>query len=250
MRRPLIAANWKMHLVRAEAQKLCGELLAGLKAQPVPGSQIVLFPAAPLLDSVALALQGSSIEWGGQDVHHEKEGAFTGDVSAAQLRDAGCSFTLCGHSERRRDHGETSLQVGAKMKAAELAGLRPILCLGESEAQRQAEQTEKVLGEQLDGALAGGATDFDIAYEPVWAIGSGLTATPQQAQEVHAYLRSELAARRGAEAAARARILYGGSVKAANAGVLFAEKDVDGFLVGGASLDSTQFLAIIAASAG
>ncbi len=249
MRRPLVAANWKMHLLRAEAAAFCAELRAGLD-KAGGGGEVVIVPSAPLLDTVAAALAGSAVAWGGQDVHRESSGAFTGDVSAAQLRDAGCSWALCGHSERRRDHAESSELVGAKMKAAESGGVRPLLCLGELEAERRAERTEEVLAAQLAAALEGGAADFDLAYEPVWAIGTGLTATPDQAQEAHAFLRAELARHRGAEFADKTRILYGGSVKPDNAAELFAQKDVDGFLVGGASLDCGKFLAIIAASAG
>jgi triosephosphate isomerase len=249
MRRPLVAANWKMHLVRAEAAAFCAGLRAGLTAK-AEGPEVVIFPSAPLLDTVARALEESGVAWGGQDVHQEKAGAFTGDVSAAQLRDAGCAWALCGHSERRSYHGESDELVGAKMKAAEAAGLRALFCLGELEGERQAGRTEEVLSRQLEAALAAGATNFDIAYEPVWAIGTGATASPAQAQEAHALLRAELARLRGADVAARTRILYGGSVKPENAAELFAGKDVDGFLVGGASLDCGKFLAIIAGSAG
>jgi triosephosphate isomerase len=248
MRRPLVAANWKMHLVRAEAAALCAGLRDGLGA--APQAEVVIFPSAPLLDTVARALADSGVAWGGQDVHQEKAGAFTGDVSAAQLRDAGCSWALCGHSERRSYHSESDELVGAKMKAAEAGGLRALFCLGELEGERQAGRTEEVLSRQLAAALAAGATNFDIAYEPVWAIGTGATATPAQAQEAHALLRAELARLRGAPVAAATRILYGGSVKPENAAELFAGKDVDGFLVGGASLDCGKFLAIIAGSAG
>ena len=252
MRKPLVAANWKMHLLRAEAAAFCTELRVGLRDGfgPAAGTEVVIFPSAPLLDTVAAALAGGPVAWGGQDVHPEKSGAFTGDVSAAQLRDAGCSWALCGHSERRRDHFESSERVGAKMKAAESEGLRPLLCVGELEEERQAERTEEVLSAQLAAALAGGARSFDLAYEPVWAIGTGLTASPAQAQEAHAFLRGELERHRGAEFAQAVRILYGGSVKPENAAEIFAQKDVDGFLVGGASLDCGKFLAIIAASAG
>lgn len=252
MRRPLIAANWKMNLLRAEAAAFCGQLLAGMPEAGAESPEVVIFPSAPLLDTVAGALAGSAVAWGGQDAHHEGSGAFTGDVSASQLRDAGCGWVLCGHSERRRDHGETDGIIGAKMKTAAAAGLRPLLCLGEQEAERRAERTEEVLATQLAAALgaAAGVAGFDLAYEPVWAIGTGLTASPAQAQAAHAFLRAELARHRGAAEAGKIRILYGGSAKPENAGELFAQKDVDGFLVGGASLDCGKFLAIIAASAG
>lgn len=249
MRRPLVAANWKMHLRRAEAAAFCACLREGLERNP-PAAELVIFPAAPLLDTVAKALFGSGVALGGQDVHREREGAFTGDVSALQLHDAGCTWALCGHSERRQGHGESSSLVGEKMKAAESAGLLALLCVGELEAERRAARTEEVLAHQLEAALASGVQRFDLAYEPVWAIGTGATASPAQAQEAHAFLRGELARLRGPAVAAATRLLYGGSVKPENAGELFGQNDVDGFLVGGASLDCGKFLAIIAASAG
>ncbi len=249
MRRPLVAANWKMHLRRAEAAALCACLRQGLETRPAV-AEVAVFPSAPLLDTVVAALAGSGIVVGGQDVHRENEGAYTGDVAAGQLADAGCSWALCGHSERRRDHGERSGEIGLKMKAAEAAGLRALLCVGELEEERRGGRTEEVLASQLEEALAAGAAAFDLAYEPVWAIGTGATATPEQAQEAHAFLRGELARLRGGAVAAATRILYGGSVKPENAAELFGQEDVDGFLVGGASLDCGKFLAIIGASSG
>jgi triosephosphate isomerase len=205
----------------------------------------VLFPSHTLLAAVAAELAGSAIAVGGQDVHTEASGAYTGDVSATQLLDAGCTWTLCGHSERRRDHDETDALVAAKANAAGSAGLVPLVCIGESEEERETGRTFEVLERQLSGALTGRPEPFALAYEPVWAIGTGKTATPEIAQETHAFLREALADLLGEAAAASKRILYGGSVNADNAATLFAQRDIDGFLVGGASLDPDRFLAIL-----
>lgn len=249
-RTPLVAANWKMHLVRSEAEELGRALVAGSREGD---PEVLVFPSFPLLPAVAAVLAGSRIELGGQDLHAEPAGAHTGDVSGAQLVDAGCRWVLVGHSERRRDHAETDGQVAGKTTAALRAGLKPLVCLGETEEERRGGDTERVLGRQveaLEGALAGtGADGFALAYEPVWAIGTGATATPAMAQEAHRYLRGRLAERFGTDVANGVRILYGGSVKPENAAELAAEPDVDGFLVGGASLDAGKFLAIIARSA-
>jgi triosephosphate isomerase len=244
-RTPLVAANWKMHLLSGEARALCARLLAG---PPAAGVEVAVFPSFPLLPAVAAALAGTPIGLGAQDLHPEPRGAHTGDVSGAQLVDAGCGWVLVGHSERRRDHGEGDELVAAKLRAAGRDGLRPVLCLGETAEERRAGSTFAVLARQLRAALPhlGGDPESGrvVAYEPVWAIGTGDTATPQQAQEAHAFLRREAAERLG-PAAARLRLLYGGSVKPDNAAELAAQPDVDGFLVGGASLDAAQFLAII-----
>jgi len=266
-RRPLAAANWKMHLLRAEARAF-GESLRA--APPTPGADALIFPSYPLLGTVADALAGSEIEVGGQDLHAEDQGAHTGDVSGAQLVDAGCRWVLVGHSERRRDHGEDDALVARKLAAAVRHGLRPILCLGETREERKAGETFPVLERQLSVALEGawgrplplegqgdgreGAARFArgggvIAYEPVWAIGTGDVATPEQAQEAHAFLRARLAELGSPTLAASLRLLYGGSVKPDNAAELIAQPDVDGFLVGGASLDAGKFLAIIHACA-
>jgi triosephosphate isomerase len=247
-----------MNLLRDEAESFCDDLRENLGS---PEADVVIFPSAPLLDTVARAIEGLPVDVGGQDVHHKSEGAFTGDVSAPQLLDAGCTWTLCGHSERRRDHGETDEIVGAKARAALEHGLLPMVCLGESQAQRKAGETMEVLSKQLDVVLdqiLSAAPDslgddeeprLALAYEPVWAIGTGETATPALAQEAHAFLRSRLAQRLGDERAAKVRILYGGSAKPDNVAELIAQADVDGFLVGGASLDSESFRAIIHSSA-
>ena len=239
-RRPIAAANWKMHLVRAEAEGYCAALRAGL---PATATEVVLFPSFPLLPPVAAALAGSPFSLGGQDLHPAEKGAHTGDVSGAQLADAGCAWVLCGHSERRRDHGEGDEAVGAKVAAAVRHGLQPMLCLGETREERHAGQTFAVLERQLAAGLASRPERFALAYEPVWAIGTGETATPELAAEAHAHLRRSLAAQ-GFPAAA-VRILYGGSVTPANAAELAAQEEIDGFLVGGASLDPGRFLDII-----
>jgi len=241
-RRPLVAGNWKMHLLTAEAAAFCRRLAPALAGR---AAEVVVFPSFPLLPAVAAGLAGSPAAWGGQDLHPEDAGAHTGDVSGAQLADAGCTWALCGHSERRHDHGEPDELVAAKVRAAARHGLAPVVCVGETRDERRAGATWEVLARQL-GAVAGAAPPaFALAYEPVWAIGTGDTATPETAQEAHAFLRRELAALLGAERAAATRILYGGSVKPANAAELAAGADVDGFLVGGASLDPQGFSDII-----
>lgn len=241
-RRPLVAANWKMHLLRREAVAYCRSLRDGLHS---PAAEVALFPSFPLLPAVVGALDGARIGVGGQDLHAEDKGAFTGDVAGAQLADAGCGWVLCGHSERRRDHAESDELVGRKVAAADRQGLQALLCVGERREERHGGQTLAVLDRQLTAGLAAAPRRFAVAYEPVWAIGTGETATPETAQEAHAFLRRRLAELLGAPAAEGLRILYGGSVVPENAASLFAQADVDGFLVGGASLDAGKFLAII-----
>jgi triosephosphate isomerase (TIM) len=207
----------------------------------------VVCPPFPYLAQAAERLAGSRVRWGAQNLSEHGSGAYTGEVSAAMLAEFGCRYAIVGHSERRALYGETDAQVAEKFAAARSAGLVPILCVGESLPEREAGRTEEVVARQLDAVLdASGAAQFAqavLAYEPVWAIGTGRTATPEQAQQVHAVLRERL--RRAG--AAEVPVLYGGSVKAANAGALFAMPDVDGGLVGGASLDAKEFLAIAAA---
>jgi triosephosphate isomerase len=258
-RRPLFAANWKMHKVAAEAVAFVADLCSGLeRVDPAARVETVLFPSAPLLPRVADALAGSRrggatrVSLGGQDLHPEPEGAHTGDTSGRQLLDCGCRYVLCGHSERRAEHGESDELVARKLAAARRASLAPILCLGEKLEERESGRTERVLERQLDAGLealaappASGA-EMVVAYEPVWAIGTGRTASPAQAQEAHAFLRRRLEVAVGGAAASSARLLYGGSVKPENSAELFAQPDVDGFLVGGASLDPAVFLDIIA----
>lgn len=250
LRRPLVAANWKMHLVRSEAELLARTVVAGAAAG---GPEVVLFPSFPLLPAVAAVLAASEVGLGGQDLHAEAAGAHTGDVSGEQLVDAGCAWVLVGHSERRRDHAETNSVVAGKATAAFRAGLRPILCFGETAAERRQGEMEAVLLRQVEALLsplAGRrAQEFALAYEPVWAIGTGDTARPDEVQEAHALVRRRLQQALGDAVAGEVRLLYGGSVKPENAADLAAEPDVDGFLVGGASLDAERFLAIMARSA-
>lgn len=241
-RRPLIGGNWKMNMLHQEARTFCRDLLAGLDN---PGAEVVLFPSFPILSSVSEALDDGPVTCGGQDLHTEDKGAHTGDVSGPQLVDAGCRWVLCGHSERRSDHGESDELVGQKAVAANRHGLYPMICLGETLAERQAGRTLEVLERQLSAALEGRPDPFALAYEPVWAIGTGETATPEIAQEAHKFLREHLADLLGEEVARVKRIVYGGSANPENAGTLIAESDIDGFLVGGASLDPEKFLAII-----
>jgi len=248
---PLVAANWKMNLLRADAEAHGRRLVEGLGELSSKLTEVVIFPSFPLLPAVAAALRGSAVAWGGQDLHPEDAGAHTGDVSGPQLADTGCAWVLVGHSERRHDHGETDGTVARKAEAAFRNGLAPMLCIGETKAERDAGETFGVLARQLGIALepvaASGSppSPFALAYEPVWAIGTGDTATPEIAQEAHRHVRQVLAERLGEETARATRILYGGSVKPGNAADLIAETDIDGFLVGGASLDPEEFLAII-----
>ena len=241
-RRPLVGGNWKMHMLRSEAEEYCRRFVAALENET---AEIALFPSHPLLPAVAVGLSGSPVICGGQDIHPQEKGAHTGDVSGPQLVDAGCTWVLCGHSERRQDHGESDELVGEKADAAIRHGLTPLICIGETLEERRTRRTFEVLERQLSRALAGRPDPCAIAYEPVWAIGTGETATPEMAQEAHAFLRELLADLIGDEAAAAKRILYGGSAKPGNAAELFAQPDIDGFLVGGASLDPESFLAII-----
>ena len=247
-RRPLVAANWKMNLLKADAAELCRDLKRGLAAPPAVDVRVVIFPSFPLLPIVARELVDSAVEVGGQDLHPEDRGAYTGDVSALQLADAGCTWALCGHSERRLFHGEGDDLVGRKAKAAARHRLTPMICLGETRDERRAGRTFEVLERQLRAALADHPEPFALAYEPVWAIGTGDSATPAAAQEVHRYLRGKLGELLGDGPAAAVPILYGGSATPENAPGLIAQPDVDGFLVGGASLDPLKFLAIIRGS--
>jgi triosephosphate isomerase len=246
--RPLIAGNWKMHGSRAEAVALAravAEGAAGLRAE------LLVCPSFLHVAEVAAALAGSAVAVGGQDCHAAAKGAHTGDVAAPMLRDAGASHVILGHSERRADHGETDSAVRAKAEAAQAAGLVALICVGETEAERDAGRELDVIGAQLAGSVPDTANGADtvIAYEPVWAIGSGRTPTEEQIAAVHRFLRDALEARFG-ESGSSFRLLYGGSVKPANAAQIFAIPDVDGALVGGASLKATDFGAIISAFRG
>ena len=246
-RRPIVAANWKMHFLRRDAESYCQSFREGLSSNPP--ADVLIFPSFPLLMTVGRALAGSPVAWGGQDLHPAEQGAHTGDTSGAQLADVGCTWVLAGHSERRSHHGESDDLVGEKARAARAHGLVPLICFGETLEERRAGETMNVLSRQLEAALADIPSDFELAYEPVWAIGTGETATPEIAQEAHAHVRREIARLLGEDRARAVRILYGGSVKPGNAPSLITEPDIDGFLVGGASLDSEKFLAIISACA-
>jgi|SRR5581483_4324085 len=240
--RPLIAGNWKMHGVQSSEGEL-SRIIAGAAA--LTALDLMVCPPATLLAAFAAAARGSPVAIGGQDCHAQASGAFTGDVSAEMLKDAGASAVIVGHSERRSYHHESDADVRAKALAARRAGLVAIVCVGETQAERQAGRTLDVVRRQLDGSVPDGATADTtvIAYEPVWAIGTGLTPTPADVAEVHRFIRERAVARYG-EVGQGIRILYGGSVKPANAGELLRVDDVDGALVGGASLKADDFLAI------
>jgi triosephosphate isomerase len=250
MRTPFVVGNWKLHKTIAESLALVTELKNQLGA--VKGVDYGVAPVFTALAAVAKRIEGSPLQLAGQDCHWEDKGAFTGEVSAGLLADAGCGWAIVGHSERRQMFGDTNDGVGKKARAALAAGLGAIVCVGETERERDTGDTTRVVDAQLAGALAGldaGAGDkLVIAYEPVWAIGTGRTATPAQAQEVHAHIRGRLAERFGAALAQAIRIQYGGSVKPSNAAQLMAERDIDGALVGGASLAADDFVAIVKAA--
>jgi len=246
MRRKLMAGNWKMYKTVAEAVALVEEIRKG--GAGAPGDTLVA-PPYTALGAVVTAAKGSPVAVAAQNMHFEKEGAFTGEVSAAMLRDVGVTHVILGHSERRQYFAETDEGVARKTKAALANGLTPISCVGETLAEREAGRTMEVVGRQvsaiLDAITADEAKQVVIAYEPVWAIGTGKVATPQQAQEVHAFIRSRIAARHGQPVADVLRILYGGSVKPDNVQGLMALPDVDGALVGGASLKADSFLKLV-----
>jgi triosephosphate isomerase (TIM) len=250
MRRPFIAGNWKMNLTRDESVKLARAIATQLPAKT--DAEVAVCPPFVYLDAVREALKGSAVGWGGQDMYHEKEGAFTGEISGRMLADVGCRYVILGHSERRHILGETDQQVNRKLQAALAAGLIPIVCVGETLAEREGGQTESVIHGQFAGSLAGLTAEqmpqVVIAYEPVWAIGTGKNATPQQAEEVHADLRRLIESRYNSHIAASVRIQYGGSVKPDNAAELLAQPNIDGALVGGASLKADSFLGIVAAA--
>lgn len=240
----LAAGNWKMNGSLAAL----AEVDALIAADPAPACEMLLCPPTPLIAAMAARAEGSALQVGGQDCHQNSSGAHTGDVSAAMLAEAGASHVILGHSERRADHGESSDLVRQKAEAALAAGLIAVVCLGETEAERDAGATLAVIGAQLDASIPAGSTAATvvIAYEPVWAIGTGRTPTLAQIAEVHGFLRARLAGLIGAEAAGL-RLLYGGSVKPSNAAEIFALPEVDGALVGGASLKAADFGAIVAA---
>jgi triosephosphate isomerase len=245
---PLVAGNWKMNGRRAMAAQLAAEVAASAPA----GVEVLLCPPLVYLDTVVTAAKGSALCFAGQNVAATGDGAFTGEVSAEMLVDAGCQYVLVGHSERRTLFAEDNALVADKFCRALDAGLRPVLCIGETLTEREAGQTEQVVDGQLEAVLsrisAAQLAGAVIAYEPVWAIGTGMTASPEQAQAVHAHIRATLSAAFGSELAESLRLLYGGSVKADNAASLFAGADIDGGLIGGASLDAATFLAICQAA--
>lgn len=248
MRRKLIVGNWKMNgSLGANAA-----LLAGIKAGVVPGCTLAVCVPAPYFAQCQAALAASPVAWGGQDVSAHDAGAYTGEVSAAMLRDLGCAYVIVGHSERRAYHAESDQMVAQKTVRALAAGLAPIICVGETLGEREAGRTSAVVARQIDvvlDALDGSdLTKIVIAYEPVWAIGTGKTATPAMAQEVHATLRTRLTAK-NSPLASQVQILYGGSMKPENAAELLAMPDIDGGLIGGAALKATDFLAIAHAAA-
>ncbi|MBM3323991.1 triose-phosphate isomerase, partial [candidate division WOR-3 bacterium] len=242
-RRPVIAGNWKMNKTASEAAQFCRDLKARL-GDPLPSApEVILFPPFTALPAVAHEMNGSAVAWGGQNLHWEESGAFTGEISGRFLAELGCRHVLVGHSERRALFGETDETCGRKVAAAVRSDLVPVLCCGESPVERDAGYTLSIIQAQLDTALMGSAEiPLIVAYEPVWAIGTGRNATPEQAQEVHAFIRQWLAGRFSPAFGAAARVLYGGSVKPDNVADLMAQPDVDGALVGGASLDLDSFV--------
>ncbi len=247
MRTPVIAGNWKMHNTIAEARDLVRDLKENVAA--VQDVEIIVAPVFTALAPVAREIEGSNIALSSQNVYWEEKGAFTGEVAPGLLKDAGCTHAIIGHSERRQYFGETDETVNKRVKAALAAGLTPIMCVGETLEEREAGKTLEVVERQIRGGLEGlSAVDIAkgiIAYEPVWAIGTGKTATPQQAEEVHAMIRKLIADIADAGVAEGVRILYGGSVKPENVDELMAQPDIDGALVGGASLKSDSFTRIV-----
>lgn len=253
MRKPFVAGNWKMNTDSRSSVNLAKCIACGSSEVAGHSVNVAVFPPFVYLDSVAKVLSASSIAVGAQDVYCESKGAFTGEISPSMLKDIGCAYVLCGHSERRHVVGETDELINKKVAAAIMGGLLPILCVGELLGERDSSQTEKVVTRQLKNGLAGlnaeKASAVTIAYEPVWAIGTGRTATPQQAQEVHRLVRNLLAQMYDDRVAQETRILYGGSVKPDNSDDLMSQQDIDGLLVGGASLNADDFLAIIRSAA-
>jgi triosephosphate isomerase len=245
MRTPLVAGNWKMN----GSTESIGILLDGIKAgmADVANAEVAVCAPAVYIPQLQAALTGSRVAWGGQDVSAHASGAYTGEISTAMWQDFACKYVIVGHSERRTYHGETDEQVADKLEAARQSGLVPIFCIGETLDEREQGSTEAVVARQMDAVInkygVAALGDSVIAYEPVWAIGTGKTATPEQAQDVHAFIRARIAAS-SAEVADKIRILYGGSMKPDNAVELMAKADIDGGLIGGASLKAEDFLAI------
>ena len=253
MRRKIIAGNWKMNMDLGDGPALAAAIVSGVSGGELPGHvDVVLCPPFVLLHPVAERISGSRIRLGAQTMHYKPSGAFTGEISATMLLSVGCSFVILGHSERRTIFGETDQEVGLRVRVAIESGLIPIICVGETLEERDAGELHSVIDRQVRAAFEGlgdeGACRSVIAYEPVWAIGTGRTATPAQAQEVHQFIRSTIARLYSEEVASLMPILYGGSMKSSNAAELLAEPDIDGGLIGGASLDAGDFVKIIAAA--
>ncbi len=250
MRKPLIAGNWKMNMLRDSSLALVHGLLDSLGSNTTV--DVAVCPPSVYLHDVGAAIRGSQIGLGAQNMHHQAEGAFTGEVSVQMLSDLGCRYVILGHSERRELFGETDASVNQKLMAALAGGLTPIVCVGETLEQRESGATEQVIAGQIRGSLADltahQSEKLVIAYEPVWAIGTGKTASPAQAEEVHAQIRGLLGELFGADQAQAVRIQYGGSVKPDNAAELLSQPNIDGALVGGASLKADSFAAIVAAA--
>lgn len=248
-RRTLIAGNWKMNTRRKAAVELARGVVNGLSE--TSKVEVVLCPPSVYLGPVAECVVGTPVGLGGQNLYAEADGAFTGEVNAGMLTDIGCGYVILGHSERRQLMGETDADVSKKLHAALAGNLVPIVCVGETQEQRENNETEQVVSDQLKGSLAGldeaRAAGIVVAYEPVWAIGTGLTASPEQAEAVHAFIRQLLTDDFGEDVAGQIRLQYGGSVKPGNAAELLSQKNIDGALVGGASLKAEDFLGIIAA---
>jgi len=245
MRKVLVAGNWKMHGSTAMIEELLGGIID--RSADRPDVDLAVFPPFPYLPLVQKLATGTDVAWGGQTLNRHRKGAHTGEVAGSMLKEFGCRYVLVGHSERRASYGESDDEVAARFGAALAAGLQPVLCVGETLAQRDEGETEAIVSRQIDAVFdlcgTGGFRNAVIAYEPVWAIGTGKTATPDQAQAVHAFIRDKLAAHDDT-ISGQLRILYGGSVNSSNAADLFAREDIDGGLVGGASLEVESFLAI------
>lgn len=252
MRKPFVAGNWKMNTDSRSSVELAKGVVDGSTELVGRDVDVAVCPPFVYLQAVARAVSSSSVAVGAQDVYYQAKGAFTGEISASMLKDTGCTYVLCGHSERRHVIGETDELINKKVTAAIGGGLLPILCVGELQSEREAGQTEEVVTRHIKKGLAGLSAEkvsaVTVAYEPVWAIGTGLTATPEQAQEVHEFIRGFLAEIYDGQLAEEIRILYGGSVKADNAADLMGRADIDGVLVGGASLKVDDFVAIIEAA--
>jgi triosephosphate isomerase len=252
MKKPFVAGNWKMNTDSHGSIRLAEDVVSGCEETAGSKVNVAVCPPFVYLQQVGKALSSSPVALGAQDVYFEQRGAFTGEISAVMLKDIGCTYVICGHSERRHVIGETDELINKKVHAAISGGLLPILCVGELIEERKANKTTDVVTRQLKKGLAGISAEkmlaIAIAYEPVWAIGTGLTATPGQAQEVHALIRGLLVEMYGRKLAGEIRIQYGGSVKPDNAGELMGQEDIDGLLVGGASLKADDFVAIVKAS--